>query len=93
MATSLFDLSANTTVATKSAYTFPTPVRTVNVANQTQLDAAVAASLPGDHILLNPTGTYTGFEFNTHSGTTAHPILIGTQTSARLLMRECALLF
>jgi hypothetical protein len=72
-----------TTVTTKPEYALPTPVRTVNVADQTQLDAAIFASLPGDHILLDPKGTYKGFLISAHSGTAKHPILIGSQTSEK----------
>ena len=57
----------------------PVPVRVIPVSNRTQLDAALRAARPGDHILLAD-GSYgtTRLEIRV-SGTTQHPIVIRAQ--------------
>lgn len=59
----------------------PAAQRTVNVTRQSQLDAALAAATPGDHIVLAD-GSYTGPGTFTKSGMRADPIVI---RSANLL--------
>jgi len=58
----------------------PTPLRTVDVSNMSQLTAALASALPGDHIVLAD-GTYDpGSRLQlTVSGTPANPIVIRAQ--------------
>lgn len=55
----------------------PAPKRLIDVANTSQLAAALAAAVPGDRIRLAP-GTYSGFTM-TRSGTAADPIVITWQ--------------
>jgi len=53
----------------------PPAGRTIFVSNGAQLASALAAAMPGDHIVLND-GTYTGSFQITRSGTNAAPIVI-----------------
>jgi hypothetical protein len=53
----------------------PPALRTVNVATSTQLANAVAAALPGDHIVLAD-GSYSGPGDLTRAGTEANPIVV-----------------
>jgi len=53
----------------------PTPLRTIDVANASQLASALANARPGDHIVLAD-GTYTGSFVLTVPGTAANPIVV-----------------
>jgi len=53
----------------------PTPLRTIDVANATQLANALSNARPGDHIVL-ANGTYTGNFTLTVPGTAANPIVV-----------------
>jgi hypothetical protein len=56
----------------------PAPLRTVNVSGSTQLDAALANALPGDHIVLAG-GTYSGNRTLARAGTATAPIVVKSQ--------------
>ena len=54
----------------------PTPLRTVNVSNRSQLDDALSSALPGDDIIL-ANGNYGSTPINpTQSGTALNPVVI-----------------
>ena len=57
----------------------PSPLSTIQVANQTQLNNAVAAADPGDHVVM-ATGTY-NLPNLTRSGTAANPIIYRAATN------------
>jgi hypothetical protein len=83
-----------TTVTTKAEFSLPTPLRTVNVANQTDFDSAIKYSQPGDEIRV-AAGTYDGWDAGSnynqgysHSGTAAHPIVITYQGSIKPYFRS-----
>ena len=57
----------------------PPPVRTVNVANSSQLNAALATALAGDHIVLAD-ATYSGSWRLARNGTAKDPIVIKAAT-------------
>lgn len=52
----------------------PSPLRTIDVSNDSQLASALAGAQPGDRIRLAP-GTYSGFTINV-SGTITNPIVL-----------------
>ena len=58
-----------------SGVVLPSAQRTVTVANQSQLDSALAAAVAGDHIVL-ANGSYSGPGNWTKSGTQASPIVV-----------------
>ena len=68
------------------SYTLPTPLRTVNVANSTQLTAAIADATPGDRIVL-ANGTYTsGMSIKGVDGTAANPIVFVAANSRQAIV-------
>lgn len=74
-------------VSTRPEYAMPAPLRVVNVANQAELDAAVADAQPGDEIRL-AAGTFAnGIALNGVSGTEAHPIVFTSQGATRPLIQ------
>ena len=68
-------------------YALPTALRTVIVSNQTEFNAALAAAIPGDHIVCLPNITLSGPGDWTKSGTTQDPIVVRCEsiTSGSLL--------
>lgn len=74
------------TISTRPEYALPTPLRVVNVANQTELNAAVTGAQPGDEIRL-AAGTYPdGIHVYNRSGTSDHPIVFTSQGTAKPLI-------
>jgi len=72
-----------TTLTTKPEYVLPPPVRTIQVANQTELDQAAGQAQPGDRIVLAP-GTYAnGIHISNRSGIEAQPIVFTSRDSTR----------
>jgi hypothetical protein len=60
---------------TRPEFSLPAALRTVNVANTSQLTAALRNAQPGDEIVLVP-GSYTGGLTVSASGNAEHPIVI-----------------
>ncbi|MBP7864639.1 MAG: right-handed parallel beta-helix repeat-containing protein [Acidobacteria bacterium] len=71
------------TVATRPEYTMPSPLRVVNVANQAELDAAVAGAQPGDEVRLAAGAYPGGIALFGVSGTLANPIVFTSQGETR----------
>ncbi len=65
------------TVASESPSSdeFPAPLRTIEVSTGTELDAALAAAQPGDHIVLAD-GVYSGDFTLSANGTSTNPIIV-----------------
>lgn len=72
------DVTITGSTGESSSTTLPTPLRTINVTTQGQLDAAKAASIPGDHIVVQASGLNLGSI--TRSGSEAHPIVYRADT-------------
>ncbi|OGU15315.1 MAG: hypothetical protein A2X63_07555 [Ignavibacteria bacterium GWA2_35_8] len=76
-----------TTVTTKPEFLIPTPLRIVNVANQTELDDAVTNLQAGDEIRL-AAGTYTnGIHVFNVSGTSTNPIVFTSQDNTKPIIQ------
>ena len=74
-------------VTTKPEFSIPTPLRVVNVSNQTQLDDAVYDLQPGDEVRLSA-GTYsTGVHISSKSGTQANPIVFTSQGNTKAIIQ------
>ncbi len=82
--TAAFTITGGSTTSTSKVYVevtgaagsgeYPDPLRTVNVANSSELTAALASAQPGDHIVLAD-GSYGAVSMDP-SGTAANPIVI-----------------
>ena len=66
-------------VTTREEFSVPQGTRIVEVHNQEQFAAALAAIQPGDELRLAP-GEYNGFTLNNAQGTAANPIIITSLT-------------
>ncbi|TAL69717.1 MAG: T9SS type A sorting domain-containing protein [Bacteroidetes bacterium] len=75
------------TVTTKPEFSIPTHLRVVNVANQSELDAAIVNLQPGDEVRL-AAGTYTnGIHVFNVSGTQTNPIVFTSQNNSKPLIQ------
>lgn len=78
---------AAATARTRAEYTLPTPKRIVNVANQSQLNTAIAAAKAGDEIRL-ASGTYAGgIRLIGKSGTAESPIVFTSSSATRPVIK------
>lgn len=81
------DVAVDTTPKTMQPADPPSALRTINVADDAQLSAAIASARPGDHIVLAD-GDYSGVTINLN-GTAQNPIVIraANQHAARFTDR------